>query len=99
MREQEGMGQKIPILPGITTEGRAWDGPSVASWLGSGCRNCLLRAKAPWAGDACRDAATPVKHKKLCFCPKADLAAAPFENAELAAPHWLAQGCHGSSCS
>lgn len=96
---EEGWGRKVPILPGITTEGRAWDGPAVAIWLGTKRRNCLWGVKAPQAGGAHRDAATPAKHSKLCFCPKADPVAAPFEKAEPAAPRQPTPGCHGSFCS
>lgn len=56
-------------------------------------RDWLRGVKAPRAGGAHRDAAIPAKHSKLCFCPKADPAAAPFEKAE------PAPGYHSSFCS
>lgn len=86
-RVLEAKGWKVPILPGMITEGRAWDGLAAASRLGTERRNWL------WG------AATPAKHSKLCPSPKADPVAAPFRKAELAAPRWPAPGCCCGFCS
>lgn len=56
-------------------------------------RDWLRGVKAPRAGGARRDAAILAKHSKLCFCPKVDPAAAPFQKAE------PTPGYHSSFCS
>lgn len=88
---KEGWGWNVPILPGITTDGRAWDGPAAASRLGTKHRN--------WLQGAHRGAATLAKDSNFCFCPKAVPAAASFKKAEPAAPRQQAPDCRRGFCS
>lgn len=88
---KEGWSWNVPILPGITTDGREREGPATASRLGTQRRN--------WLQGAHRGAATPTKDSNFCFCLKAVPAAASFKKAEPAAPRQQAPDCRRGFCS